>query len=253
LDWEKPSVDFSTSAKLSIEYVSKHADFAVLQLANLSVSGSPVFFETAIQPGEPLMVLAYPGGSSLSPVTGVASGYAADGKFSINALLGKGSSGGPVFSPTGGVMGIVVQGPAPSDPGKLAFFLTSSTILAELPVSSGTPVWPNLPKVKSDHVDTLALTAVPVGAEHLDLRYQVERKIQDQAGIACCKYTFHSQRGLKITEAYFVARSPSSTTGHPQVAISAEGDTVSLSLPISKSSIGSGFLGYVWTRQVATH
>jgi S1-C subfamily serine protease len=252
LDWEKPSVDFSASSKLSIEYVSKQVDFAVLKFANMPAKSSPVFFETSIQPAEPVMVLAYPGGSSLSAMTGVASGDATGGKFAINALLGRGSSGGPVFSPSGGLMGIVVQGPASSDPGKLAFFLTSSTILAELPAPSGTSVWPDLPKVKSDHVDSLSLTATPNSAEHLDFRYPVEGLSDQKEGAACCAYTFHSQRGMKITQAHYFSRSTASATVHAQVSISAAGDTVTIRLPAFTRTSGAGFLGYLWTRQLAT-
>jgi hypothetical protein len=252
LDWEKPSVDFSMSSKLSIEYVSKHADFAVLKFSNLSASLSPIFFETGVQPAEPVMILAYPGGSSLSAMTGVASGNAAGGKFGIDTPLGQGSSGGPVFSPSGGLVGIVVLGPTSSDPGKLSFFLTSDTILAELPAPSGTSVWPNLPKVKSDHVDTLTLTATPNGADHLDFRYAVQGSPDKESGTACCTYTFQAQRGMKITKAHFVPRSAASSTGHAHITISSSGDSVALRLPASMRKSGVSFLGYLSTHQIAS-
>jgi S1-C subfamily serine protease len=253
LDWENPSIDFANSVELSIEYLSKQADFAVLKLPNAPASINPVFFETDIQPGEPVMVLAYPGGSSLSPMTGVASGYAEDGRFSINALLGRGSSGGPVFSPSGGIIGIVVQGPAPSDPGKLAFFLKSSAILAELPGQTGTPVWPNLPKVKTDHLDTLALTSAQTGVESVEFRYPVDAETNQVARAKCCEFVFRSQRGMKIVNARFVRRSPGAPSERAQIVISEGGDSVSLQIPFSKRGDTSHFLGYLWTRQVALH
>jgi len=253
VDWERNSLDFSTASELSIDYVSKKADFAVLSFANKPPDTSPVFFETPIQAPEPLMVLAYPSGSRLSPLTGIGSGDAADGKFAINASLGRGTSGGPVFSPGGGLVGIVVQGPTSSDPGKLAFFLRSSAILAELPTSSGMAVWPDLPKVRSDpHIDTLSLTGSPSTPDSLDFSYPVEEVAAQKQGAPCCELLFQSQRGMTITRARFIASSTGSLSMSPQIIISATGDRATIRLPVTAGTSHGKFLGYLWTHQIAS-
>lgn len=252
VDWEKHSLDFSAAPELSIDYVSKKADFAVLSFVKKSSDPSPVFFETAVQVPEPVMVLAYPGGNSLSPKTGIASSDAADGKFAINASLGPGTSGGPVFSPSGGLIGIVVQGPTSSDPGQLAFFLRSSSILAELPASSGMAVWPALPKVRSDHIETLSLTGSPNTPDSLDFSYPIEEVAAEKQGVPCCEFLLQAQRGMKITRARFVASSTGSIAMNPQIIISATGDKATIRLPVTGGISHGKFLGYLWTHQVTS-
>jgi Trypsin-like peptidase domain len=251
LDWERPTVDFSKASKLSIEYVSKQADFAVLKFSHPPSIASPIFFESALQPAEPILILGYPGGGNLSAMTGVASGDAGGGKFGINTPLGEGSSGGPVFSPTGGLVGIVVLGPRSADPGKLAFFLTSAAILGELPAPSGTSLWPNLPKSKSDHMDTLQVASAPSSPERLDFRYAVHFSKGEDQKVACCTYRFEAQRGMRIVRARFVPRSTSASSGGVETAISPSGDSVTLRLPRSKGESDKTFMGYLWTRQTA--
>jgi S1-C subfamily serine protease len=251
VDWEFPSLNFARASELSIEYVSKKNDFAILKFVRVPPEPPPIFYETAVQATEPVMVLAYPGGGRLNPVTGIASGDANSAESAINATLGRGSSGGPVFSATGGLLGIVTQGPTASDPGKLAFFLRSSAIIAELPASTNPVIWPNLPATKSSHLDTLSLTGLPSTPNNLDFSYPIDEQAAQADRVACCEFLFESQRGMKITSARFVAGSGSTLSLQPQIIISTTGDRVSVRLPFSPGTSHGKFIGYLWTHQVA--
>jgi hypothetical protein len=250
VDWEKPSLEFSTAYELKIDSVSKHADFAVLSFVGKSPGPSQVFFEPTVQTTEPVLILAYPGGSKLMATNAMASGDATEGKFAVNVNLGAGSSGGPVFSPGGGLVGIVVQGPASSDPAKLAFFLGTSAILADHPELSSTAAWPALPTVRSDHVDTLSMTTSPSTPAQLDFNYPVVLVSTQKQGRGCCEFSFQAQRGMKITQAHFVPSAKGDVGIHRNVTISENSETVTLLLPASARFGNRKYLGHLWTHQI---
>ncbi|QCO00237.1 serine protease (plasmid) [Azospirillum argentinense] len=132
--WTKPSLDFSNAPALTVKYVSPRYDLAVLMFQAMPATAKAATVNgAAIHSGDRLLVMGYPSGGNLTSTDGIASGEAPDGQYKTDAQVGVGNSGGPVFSRSGVLEGILLAG-AKSAEGQitLGYFLLTGTILADL-------------------------------------------------------------------------------------------------------------------------
>lgn len=134
IGWDEPSIDFSHALKLDVVYVSNRYDLAILGYHTKVHTKQYAFTAALPQLGDALLVMGYPDGGSLTCTSGLASRKAEDGKFATDAAVGIANSGGPVFTTSGGLVGIILEGSGRKADGKIAlgYFLTVEAIQGEL-------------------------------------------------------------------------------------------------------------------------
>jgi len=245
--WNKPSVNLAESFRLKVEYVSERYDIAVLNL--LPGSHDPplgqdfVFADSDIHQAQDLLVMGYPDGDNLAATPGIASKPVADDQYATNAEVGIGNSGGPVFAPSGGLLGIVLSktnaNSNSTQPGRitLAHFLTVSPIQKEL------------------NTHGISMNQTPNGAQGVTSPLSTEIKFEYPVDIEqgeptqqMFKQTFAAQNGFGILSANFRNGGVDRSAHHLQITISRDRKQVSISVrsPVKDHPI----LGTLETRQI---
>jgi hypothetical protein len=240
--WDAPSVDFNQASELSVDYMSKSLDFAVLKFKIPPPNIRVPCPDTTILPTEPVLLMAYPNGGNLVPTDGIASGLAPGGLYRSNLASGRGESGGPIFNAKGSLIGIHLSGTRRTADGELdlAYFLTTGTVIGDLATN-----FPSL-TLRCGPPNT-APTSRP---REFDFAYVIDATKDDQPGATSTRppYTrsFPAQDGYRIVNARFVAASANHVSEGPTYQIAEGGRRVNVSLTLES---GRGW----WTGRIVTH
>jgi len=239
IGWDRPTLDFSGAHRLEIEYVSDRYDVAILRFRSPPADLKYALIDDKLTQGQPVLVLGYPSGGNLAVTAGVASKEAEGGRYATDAAVGPGNSGGPVFAPSGRVLGIITEGTRPNSPQiRLGYFVTGSTVLKEL--SSERPA---LPLGGPEPSRTRFLPAA------VTLSYAVDDGKEDHPSYlpheADYERSFLAQDGYRIVSAAFSSASANNVTKGPHVVVAPDGSAVSLKFTLRSGPFFDRWRGWL--------
>jgi S1-C subfamily serine protease len=239
--WDDPSIDFSHAQRLEVEYVSDRYDLAILRYRTALPTKRYAFSGSDPHLGDPLLVMGYPDGGSLTCTAGLASRKAEDGKFATDAAVGVGNSGGPIFTTTGGLVGILLEGSRRDSDGKIAlgYFLTADAIRRELS------------SVRAD----VRLTSTPPLAESIPLiqtitfAYSVDDEKTDHPALIptekSVERSFRPLDGFRFASARFQKTSANHVSKEPEVIISDDGMKAVLRYSLQSGPLFDQWRGWI--------
>jgi hypothetical protein len=226
--WDSPSLDFSVAIPVDVHHVSEDLDLAVLKLRQVPPTARPVYVADVPAAGEPLLVMGSPNGGSLRSTAGIASGAAANNRFTTDAAVGVGNSGGPVFNTKAGLVGVILEGSRRNADGQiqLGFFASSVGILKYL-----------VDAKISDTVSRVDVGGTQESPAAIRIAYSVSEMKDDHPVVFAAHardYTtrFVAQDGYQITNTRFEADSANHVTKAPSFAVEAGGKAVVMTFTI---------------------
>jgi hypothetical protein len=243
LGWDKLPIDFNHSKPLNVTYVSSYRDLALLQVDGLPSDIRPLCGTDKIRQGEPLMLLAYPGGGVLTTTAGIASGPAPDDLYRHDAGSGTGQSGGPLFDNSGAVLGLQLAGTRRTTDGdlQLGYFLLTSAIVKDLAAKGYKSILDDCPKP-----ETRPTAALP---QQINFNYLVNLTKSDHEGIQPTTRSYESVfpalSGYRITSARFIATSINHAVKGPDTSIIDDGSAVSLAIALESGPLFDQWRGWV--------
>lgn len=242
LGWDKLPVDFNYSRPLNITYISSYRDLALLKIEGLPADIQPLCGVDKIRQGEPVMLLAYPGGGVLTTTAGIASGPAPDDLYRHDAGSGAGESGGPVFDDTGAVLGLHLKGTRRTDDGdlQLGYFLLTKAIIDDLSAKGYGSI---LDKCTEPEPQTVSLPP------QINFNYVVNLTKSDHEGIQptarIYELKFLALSRYRIASARFLASSINHAIKDPTPFIVDDGAAVLLNVGLESGPVFDRWRGWV--------
>jgi S1-C subfamily serine protease len=228
IGWDSPSLDFSVAVPVDIQHVSEELDLAILKLRQVPATARPAYVADVPASGEPLLVMGYPNGGALRSTAGIASGAAANSRFTTDAAVGVGNSGGPVFNARAGLVGVILEGSRRNADGQiqLGFFVGSEGILKYLAVVKA-----------ADGVSRVDMGQAREGPAAIRIAYGVSEMKDDHPVVLAAhshdyERRFVAQEGYEIVSARFESDSANHVTRGPSFAIESGGRSVLMTFTI---------------------